>query len=141
MTQKEIRIAFPSEDGKKISRHFGKAPYFVVAVLQTDGSVRMEQRARDHWQGRHDSGLIQFGETAEAEGKRSEAVHMLDRGLFAGLEDCQVLVSGGMGQGAYDRAQSQGLQVILTGEWEIDQAVESFRQGTLSSDPRRIHQH
>lgn len=139
MTQQETRIAFPSEDGKKISRHFGKAPYFVIVRLSPDGEIQTEQRPRKSWHGQHESGLIQFKESDEAE--TPDFTRHLSAGMFAGLEDCQVLVSGGMGQGAYDRAVSQGLQVILTGEWEIEQAIQSYRTGTLTSDSRRIHQH
>jgi hypothetical protein len=46
-----------------------------------------------------------------------------------------------MGQGSYDRAVMQGLQVILTGEWTIQKAIDSYRAGTLTSDLRRIHKH
>ena len=42
MTQAAVRIAFPSEDGLKISRHFGKAPYFIIANLNPDGTYQTE---------------------------------------------------------------------------------------------------
>ena len=141
MTHSEIRIAFPSEDGVKISRHFGKAPYFIIASVQPDGTVQKEQRRRDHWLGQHESGLIQFSEAPQPTENAPEFTRIIGAGLLAGTEDCQMLVSGGMGQAAYDRAAAQGLQIILTGEKEIDKAVESYRKGTLSSDPRRVHQH
>ena len=141
MKQQEIRIAFPSEDGKKISRHFGKAPFFIVASLNADGTVEIDERKRDHWHGQHESGLIQLAETASAEGEAPKVNRIIGSGLLSGTEDCQVLVTGGMGQGAYDRAAAQGLQVILTKEWDIDKAIELYRQGKLDSDPRRVHQH
>jgi predicted Fe-Mo cluster-binding NifX family protein len=141
MKKSEIRVAFPSEDGSKISRHFGKAPYFVVATIQKDGSVQMEQRLRNHWHGQHASGLIQFAEKPSSAESTTEAVRILSADLFAGLEDCQVLVAGGMGQRAYEQALALGLQIVLTGEWEIHQAVDAYRNGVLSSDLRRIHKH
>lgn len=141
MTPSKIRIAFPSEDGIKISRHFGKAPFFIIANVQPDGTIQKEQRPRDHWHGQHESGLIQFSEAPLTTENAPEVTRIIGTGLFAGTEDCQVLISGGMGQAAYDRAAAQGLQIILTNEKDIDKAVESFLKGTLSSDPRRIHQH
>ena len=141
MTQATVRIAFPSEDGLKISRHFGKAPYFIIANLNPDGTYQTEQRPRSHWHGQHESGLIQFSEASKSGQSPTEATRIIGSGLLTGTEDCQVLVAGGMGQAAYDRALAQGLQVILTGEWEIEEAILSYRNGKLTSDPRRIHQH
>lgn len=144
MTQAQTRIAFPSEDGERISRHFGKAAYFVIASLQTDGNYRLERRRRDHWKGQHESGLIQLAEPAdnsETGADTPEVTRIISNGLLAGSEDCQVLIAGGMGQAAYQRAVQQGLQVILTGEKEIAKAVDLYRQDKLSSDMRRVHQH
>jgi predicted Fe-Mo cluster-binding NifX family protein len=55
--------------------------------------------------------------------------------------DCQVLIAGGMGQPMYNRAVSSGLEVYLTGEDRIADALEAYGQGTLTSDPRRVHSH
>jgi predicted Fe-Mo cluster-binding NifX family protein len=141
MTAQEIRIAFPTEDGFKISRHFGKAPYFVIVSLLADGTLQKEQRHRDHWHGQHESGLIQFADSPQPAQDAPEVTRIIGAGLLAGSEDCQVLIAGGMGQAAYDRAAEQGLQVILTNEKEIDKAVASYRSGNLTSDLRRVHRH
>lgn len=58
--------------------------------------------------------------------------------MFAPIQDCQVLLAGGMGEPAYQRALAAGLNVILTGG-KITEAVDLFLKGNLSSDLRRIH--
>ncbi len=60
--------------------------------------------------------------------------------MFAPIADCQVLLCGGMGQPAYQKALDAGLQVVLTGG-ELRAAVEAYLSGQVVSDLRRIHQH
>jgi predicted Fe-Mo cluster-binding NifX family protein len=119
-----VKIAFPTDDGMKISAHFGRAPYFVVADVDGDGAPHFEQRAKAY-----------HGE-AQHEGHGHDHADM-----FAPIADCQVLIAGGMGQGALDAAAQQGMEVILTGEKDIRAAFEAYRAGRLTSDPRRIHRH
>jgi predicted Fe-Mo cluster-binding NifX family protein len=139
MTNKITRIAFPSDDGETISRHFGKAHTFTVAVVQSDGEAVFEQRERRHLQPdhQHESPLFQLAEPASPHGSGPA----LGFGIFAEINDCQVLIAGGMGQPAYDRATAQGLEVILTGEKTIQAALEAYRAGRLASDMRRVHKH
>ena len=62
-------------------------------------------------------------------------------GMFAQLADCQVLIAGGMGQPAYDRAQAQGMTVFTPSLKQIDEALAAYVAGTLESDTRRVHAH
>jgi len=124
------KIAFPSDDGRTISRHFGSAPFMVVATVQEGQPVRLEQRQKafhEHHDEPHGYHLHQHARFQDE--------------LFGAISDCQVLVSGGMGQPAYDGAVQRGLQVILTGESDIDSALAAYQAGKLASDPRRIHHH
>jgi predicted Fe-Mo cluster-binding NifX family protein len=59
--------------------------------------------------------------------------------MFAPIGDCQILIAGGMGEGAFEYARAQELEVILPAEKNIRAALEAYRSGTLVSDPRRIH--
>ncbi|MEZ4519317.1 MAG: NifB/NifX family molybdenum-iron cluster-binding protein [Chloroflexota bacterium] len=63
------------------------------------------------------------------------------QGMFDLLADCQVLIAGGMGQSAYAQAEAQGLEIYLSGEEEIPQALAAYLAGTLQSDTRRVHAH
>jgi predicted Fe-Mo cluster-binding NifX family protein len=122
------KIAFPTDDGETISKHLGQARFFQVVTLQNgqvQSSEQREKAAHSH-QGR---------------------VHDHAAGFHPGqamvdvIRDCQVLIAGGMGQPMYNRATSSGLVVILTGEDRIEDALEVFQRGDLSSDMRRVHAH
>jgi predicted Fe-Mo cluster-binding NifX family protein len=56
------------------------------------------------------------------------------------ISDCQVLVAGGMGVPAWEKARQAGLEVILAGG-AIEDAARAFARGELISDDRRLHQH
>lgn len=119
-----MKIAFPSDDRSTISAHFGRATTYVVVDTESDSAWETLDKAH------HGS---EHGHHAEGGG--------LHQAMFAPLADCQVLVTRGMGQPAYNEAVALGLNVILTDEKSIQAALEAYRQGTLTSDPRRVHVH
>lgn len=123
------KIAFPTDDGETISRHLGEAPYYVVVLVDDLENVAFEKRDKPH----HNHGQ------EEPPGEHDHA----QRGpaMFEPILDCQVLISGGLGQPAYDHARSQGLEVLLPAYRNINDALEAYRSGTLVSDMRRVHKH
>ena len=122
------KIAFPTEDGQTISRHFGRAPLFKVIAIQNGVQTAVELRGNPNEQSPHEH---------EHQGGRNQG----HGAKFALVADCQVLIGAGMGQPAYDRLQNMGLEVFLTGEKQIDAALAHYINGTLTSDMRRIHAH
>lgn len=127
-----MKIAFPTDDGKTISAHFGRAPFFVIADVNNDGSAAFERREKAY----HGS---QMEHDHHPEG--GEEHSSLHQGMFGVITDCQVLIAGGMGEPAYEHAKEAGLNVVLTGEKDIQTAVKLFHENRLASDPRRIHIH
>lgn len=127
-----IKIAFPTEDGQTISRHFGRAPLFKIVTLQNGQEVESELRGNPSTAEAHDQ---------EHEHGHEHGEHQGHGAKFALVADCQVLIGAGMGQPAFDRLQNMGLDVYLTGEKQIAAALAKFQAGTLSSDLRRIHAH
>lgn len=123
-----IKIAIPTDDGETISKHLGQARYFQVITLENGQVQATEQRDKashahhDH-QHEHEGGVHPGGQMIEA------------------IRDCQVLIAGGMGQPMYNRATASGLEVYLTGVDRIEEAVEAYQKGTLTSDMRRVHMH
>jgi predicted Fe-Mo cluster-binding NifX family protein len=121
------KIAFPTDDGETISAHLGRAPFFLVASVEDSGTATFEKRAKPH----HGEG--------EEHGQHSHSGHGMGPSMFAPIADCQILIAGGMGEGAFEYARAQELEVILPAEKNIRAALEAYRSGTLVSDPRRIH--
>lgn len=124
----EMKIAAVTDDGQKISSHFGMAPLYRVYTIREGRVIAAENREKPHHQHHPD----------HAAGHRHEGHGHTD--MFAPLADCQVLLCGGMGTPAYQKANTAGLEVYLVGG-EIMQALQAYLDGNLSSDLRRVHQH
>jgi predicted Fe-Mo cluster-binding NifX family protein len=122
------KIAFPTEDGVTISRHLGMAPYFMVAILDDSGKITYEKREKPH----HEQGAVHHHE---------HGGQGMGKTMLKAIADCQVLISGGMGQPAYEKALAQGLQVYLPAEIDIKKALDADIKGELENDMRRIHRH
>ena len=125
------KIAFPTNDGETISRHFGEASFYVVALLDDAGNIVFEKREKPHHEHNQEP---HSGREGEDHTQRGPA-------MFTPILDCQILISGGMGQPAYDHAVAQGLEVILPAQKIITDALDAYCAGTLVSDVRRIHKH
>jgi hydrogenase maturation protease len=124
------KIAFPTEDGETISRHLGRAPWFIIASLDESNHIVFEEREKPH-----------HGTTEEDSQHDATGHRMSHQVMFAPIADCQVLISGGMGEPAYQNALSLGLEVILPAEPSIQKALDAYQSGQLESDMRRIHKH
>jgi predicted Fe-Mo cluster-binding NifX family protein len=121
-----IKVAVPTDDGAGISRHFGQAKYFKVLILEDQQVVESEMRPKaSHQHGDHsDMGGVHPGQL-----------------MVEAISDCQVLISGGMGMPAFNRAAAAGLQVFLTANSSIDSAVQDYLAGTLDNNPAMMHSH
>jgi predicted Fe-Mo cluster-binding NifX family protein len=105
-----IKVAIPTDDGETISRHFGQAKTFQVLTVengQVTGSETRQKASHQH------------GDHSHAEG-----VHPGQQ-MVETIADCQVLICGGMGDPAYQRALTAGLTVILTRQVQIDAALKA----------------
>jgi predicted Fe-Mo cluster-binding NifX family protein len=116
-----VRVAFATEDGETISNHFGQAGSYRVIHVEGAGRTDLGLRPKPHHE----------------QGSHQPSLHgsMLDP-----IADCQVLVAGGMGAPAWEKARQAGLEVILAGG-PIEEAAGAFARGELVSDGRRLHQH
>ena len=117
------------------------------------GSARAaDNHVRDHDDGHGHTHGNDHATAAEPTGRHDhdhglEPITLMERpapvthgGMLEPVADCQVLIAGGMGQPAFERARATGLEVILTSEHVIAKAAAAYAAGTLASDPRRIHQ-
>ena len=59
--------------------------------------------------------------------------------MMANLADCQVLLGGGMGMGAYESLQRIGITPVLTDVSDIGAAVQAFLDGALEDQKERLH--
>lgn len=119
-----VKIAFPTDEGETISRHFGQAQYFKVFVVDEGKATVGELRSK---------ASHQHGDHSHAEG-----VHPGQQ-MVETIADCQVLIAGGMGAPALARATAAGLKVMLTRESTIQAALEAYLAGKLENVPSLVH--
>ncbi|MBC7261135.1 MAG: dinitrogenase iron-molybdenum cofactor biosynthesis protein [Chloroflexi bacterium] len=135
-----MKIAAVSEDGKTISQHFGRAPFYVVLTIEDNKIVGREIRDK--------MGHAQFaGEPHdEASHGTDPRGHGFDAGaqsrharMAAAIADCQVLLARGMGAGAYESMRQAGIRPFITDIASIDEAVQAYLSGRLVDHTERLH--
>ena len=135
METRNTKIAFATDDGSTISAHFGRALYYEVVTIR-DG--RVEQRERVSKAGHH-SPLAHNG-SPHGHDDPQQQTHTHDA-MITPVTDCAFIIAGGMGMGAHQYLSAAGVQPLTTDIKSIDEALTQFVAGTLSDDPRRVHQH
>jgi predicted Fe-Mo cluster-binding NifX family protein len=129
-----MKIAFATDDGKTISPHFGRAHFFQVLTMENDRIVYRDLREKfnhTHAGEPHQGNGPVYGHSPIEQDRHT---HMINA-----IPDCQIVIAGGMGRGAYDSLASAGLQPFLTDEIEIEEAAKKYLQGRLVDKPERLH--
>jgi predicted Fe-Mo cluster-binding NifX family protein len=131
-----MKIAAISDDGVNISQHFGRAPLYVVLSVEDGKVVGRETRPKS---GHH---TFAAAEHPMAPGERhgydadSQSKHA---SMAETIADCQVLLAGGMGWGAYESLKSYNIEPIVTDIENIDEAVQLYLAGRLHNLMDRLH--
>ncbi|MBI5651409.1 MAG: dinitrogenase iron-molybdenum cofactor biosynthesis protein [Chloroflexi bacterium] len=119
------KIAIATEDGTRISAHFGRAPYFEIVTVSDGKIVSRERRAKAFHQ-THEHHDHHHGDAAHGD-------------MLAAARDCVAIIAGGMGNGAYAFIQSAGIAPIITDEHDIERAARAYAAGTLPNRIERLH--
>lgn len=132
-----MKIAAVSDDEVNISQHFGRAPYYVVVTVAEGRIIAKETRAKAGHQtfAAHEPPKLAPGERHGYDaGSQSRHAAMVEA-----ISDCQVLLAGGMGWGAYEAMRGYGIESIVTDVRNIDEAVELYLAGRLANLMERLH--
>jgi predicted Fe-Mo cluster-binding NifX family protein len=131
-----VRIAIVSDDEATISRHFGRAAYYVVMTVENGQIVGKETRAKA---GHHTFDACDCHAAPEGphgHGQHSEAKHQIMAGTIV---DCDALISGGMGWGAYESLKGRGIEPVITDVRDVAEAALAYAGGTLPNLTDRLH--
>jgi predicted Fe-Mo cluster-binding NifX family protein len=131
-----LRIAAVSDDEVHISQHFGRAPYYVVLTVEGNEIVDSETRPKA---GHHSFAAQEHPKLAPGErhgyDAGSQAKH---KSMAETIADCEVLIAGGMGQGAYESLKGYGIRPIVTDVAVIREAVLRYIDGNLPDLRERL---
>lgn len=132
-----MKIAVITDDGRTISQHFGRAPYYMVVTVEDGNIINREMRDKmghaqfqaeghehDESGGRHG-----FGPTADhRHGRMAESII-----------DCEALLCRGMGMGAYENMKTRNIRPVITDIVDIEEAVFAYANGQIVDHVEKLH--
>jgi predicted Fe-Mo cluster-binding NifX family protein len=137
MEKFKMKIAVITEDGKTISQHFGRAPYYLVATVEDGKIVGRETREK--------LGHAQFANQPHPEEIPGQlhgmdaASHNKHLQMAETITDCEALLCRGMGMGAYESMKARNIRPVVTDIADIDEAVIAYVNGQLLDHVERLH--
>jgi len=140
-----LKIAIPTNNKKDLSKHFGRSKFFAVYnVVENKVSeinyIALPEHDEHHHNHDHSShsqpmglGMIEKGNKGAGGGRDFHS------DLLELIKDCQVIISGGMGMGMQETLKRGKFTTYLTKIKSIEEAVNSYIDGTLVNDKELIH--
>lgn len=115
-----MKIAVASQNRKSVTGHAGKCRNFWIYQIEgfsVDGKSLLEL-------------------------PREQSFHESHHAPSHPLDDINVLICGGMGQGLRHRLLQKGIQALSTPETDPDRAVDAWLRGDLEEQPAEVeHDH
>lgn len=132
-----MKIAVVTEDGITISQHFGRAPYYLVLTIENGQIVSREMREKvGHSHSLNHPHQHENPHGSHGCGPESQSRHAL---MASAISDCQILLAGGMGSGAYHSLKEAGIEVIITDIEGIEEAVTAYLEGKIVNHTDWLH--
>lgn len=135
--EKTMKIAAITDDGKTISQHFGRAPYYLVLTVE-DGQI-VDREMREKMGHTHFASQSHGEESSSAGHGMDAASHNKHLSMAEVISDCEVLLCGGMGMGAYESMRSLKIKPVVTDLSDIEAAVQAYLDGKLIDHTDRLH--
>lgn len=131
-----MKIAVVTDDSRIISAHFGRARYYLVFTIEDDRIVERELRPKAN---HSHFAAEEHGHSPSGEHGTDPAAQHRHNMMIETISDCQILIARGMGSGAYRSLMAGGIQPIITDVVEIDEALNIYLSGTLTSHLEKLH--
>jgi predicted Fe-Mo cluster-binding NifX family protein len=132
-----MKIAAITDDGKTISQHFGRAPYYMVLTIEEGKIINREQRNK---LGHNHFSSQGHGEHHHGQGHSNDpATHNKHVSMAEAIADCEALLCGGMGMGAYESMRQLNIKPVVTDLSDIDSAVQAYIDGKLIDHTELLH--
>jgi predicted Fe-Mo cluster-binding NifX family protein len=132
-----MKIAVVTDDEKTVCQHFGRAQYYMVFDVENGkitGKERRDKMGHRHFaaqESAHGAAGGPHGYDADSQSKHASMAET--------IKDCQVLIAGGMGMGAYDSMKSYNIEPFVTDIVNIEEAARLYAEGKLVNLRDRLH--
>lgn len=113
---KELKIAFPTNDGESVEEHFGHCKKFAIYTVKDNGVTSKEYLDAP----KHEPGVLP---------------------KFLGAHGATTIITGGMGQMAVGLFKNQGIDVILGAVGRIEDNLNEYLGGELHSKGSACEHH
>ena len=135
-----MKIAIVSDDNQTVSQHFGRAENYLVVSLEQDEICERKTLTKPGRCRTTSRGRGQHSHTENARGSgfghQAKGAH---RDMFENIMDCDILITGGMGRGAYLDLQELGTRPIVTDISNIETAIEAVLDNTIIDHVEKLH--
>ncbi len=167
MSNSNFKIAVVSDDGIKVSQHFGSAQYYEVFTVENAQITKREklEKSNSHAAGlkhqhEHQHGATNVdneknqgeighencGHGNGGHGNGGQGLHGLNhqsgdkhKAMLANISDCEYLIARGMGFGIYQHLEIAKIKPIITDIRLIEDAVKATIDGTIVSHTEKLH--
>ena len=131
-----MKIAVITDDERTLSQHFGRAAYYMVVTIE-DGKIVSRER-RDKMGHTHFANEPHTEEAGQPHGFGPQA-HNRHLQMAEAIADCEALLCGGMGRGAYESMLARHIKPVVTDLRLIDEAALAYAQGKIVDLVERLH--
>ncbi|MDH7488165.1 MAG: NifB/NifX family molybdenum-iron cluster-binding protein [Anaerolineae bacterium] len=137
-----MKIAVVTDDGKTVSKHFGRAAHFAVLTLEGGRVQDVQMRPNP---GRESLDLeaheMRRGSPGAArdchgEGAAGAAAH---QAVAAAIRDCEAVLAGGMSWASRECLAANGIRPIITDIEDLHEAAHSYAAGTIVDHTEWLH--
>jgi predicted Fe-Mo cluster-binding NifX family protein len=130
-----VKIAIATDDGRAVSMHFGRAAFYAVLTVKDGAIVERELRPKFSPHGTAEAHVEEPG-FPHGTGPAADARH--DQ-MAAAIADCEAMLCGGMGGGAYSRMTTAGIEPVVTDIRAVDEAALAYAKGEIVDHVERLH--
>ncbi len=133
-----MKIALITDDGQTINQHFGRANFYAVLTVENGQITGRELRDKLS----HQHFVRETNEHTHEAGQRhgfEPAAQSRHKQMSEAIADCEALICGGMGAGAYASMRERGIRPIVTDVQDVDEAALAYAAGTLVDHVEKLH--
>jgi predicted Fe-Mo cluster-binding NifX family protein len=145
-----VKIAIPTDDGKTVASHFGRAEYFMIVELQDGKEIarRLSENLHARGHGHHGHhGHHEEHENHEGYGHGwhhgnhgyGEGHHHGHEDVFASTGEIQAVIAVRIGPHMFEDLKERGIEIYLVRPGtDIDEAISKLASGQLRRiEPKR----
>jgi len=129
-------VAAVTDDGITISQHFGRAKYYEVLFIEYGKVVKRERRNKmGHQNVAHEEHQHHSNEKHGFD----DVSHNKHKRMAEAIKDCEIVLTRGMGAGAYNSLLQFNIKPIVTDIKNIDEAVHAVINETIINHKEKLH--